>query len=114
MALDALNTTEVIEVMENFLNEKRPPENIRDKLDLSYRIENLSIFIYKIRPAWDNPNEFRHYDMAKTTYVKNKNIWKVYWMRGNLKWSAYKPPTVKTLKGFIDLVIEDEYGCFWD
>lgn len=113
MAFDALDTTEVIEVMENFINKKRPPEEIRNKLDLSYRIENQSIFIYTIRPAWDNPKQILHHDMAKATHVKSKDMWKVFWMRGNLKWSPYKPPTVKTLKEFTDLVIEDKYSCFW-
>jgi len=113
MALDALETTEVIEVMENFINEKRPPKELRKKLDLSYRIEKQSIYIYEIRPMWDNPSQVHNYEMAKATYVKNKDIWKVFWLRGNLKWSPYNPPTVKTLKEFVDLVIEDKYCCFW-
>jgi hypothetical protein len=113
MGLTALNTADVIEIMENFIDRKRPPEHIRHQLDLSYRIENQSIYIYEIRPVWDNPEQITHTDIAKTTYVKNKGVWKVYWMRGNLKWYPYDPPTVKTLKKFTDLVAEDEYGCFW-
>lgn len=112
MGLSALNTTDVIEVMENFIDKKRPPEHIRHKLDLSYRIENQS-FIYEIRPAWNNPEEIMHEDMAKATYAKAKDNWKVYWMRGNLKWYPYDPLTVETLQGFTDLVLEDKHGCFW-
>jgi hypothetical protein len=113
MSLSALNTADVIEVMENFIEENRPPEHIRDQLDISYRIDNQSIFIFEIRPQWDNSEKISHIDIAKTTYIKSKNVWRVYWMRGNLKWYPYDPPTVKTLKKFIDLVSEDTYGCFW-
>ena len=50
---------------------------------------------------------------AKATYVKIENIWKVYWMRGNLKWTFYEPrPTVKNLQAFTKLVDEDKYYCF--
>ena len=113
MGLDALKTIDVIEVMENFINKHRPPEDDRSKLDLSYRIEKQSILIFEIRPKWDKPESIIKCDFAKTTYVKNKNIWKIYWMRGNLKWFPYNPPTVKTLQKFTDLVSEDKYGCFW-
>jgi len=114
MGLDALKTTDVIEVMENFIERRRPPEEIRDKVDLAYRIENQSIFIYEIRPRWDNPNQKMYSDIAKATFVKNKNIWKIFWLRANLKWYPYEPkPTVKTLKQFINIVDEDKYGCFW-
>ena len=113
MGLDALNTADVIEVMENFIDQNRPPENVRHEVDLSYRIENQSIYVYEIRPLWNNPAEIIHSDIAKTTYVKSENVWKVYWMRGNLKWYPYDPPTVKTLKKFAELVSEDKKGCFW-
>lgn len=73
MGLNALNTTEIIEVMENFVDKKRPPEHIRHKLDLSYRIENQSVFIYEIRPSWNDPEEIMHSDIAKATYVKVKS-----------------------------------------
>ena len=41
MAIDILQTLDVIEAMENFIARKRPPENIRDKLDLSFKIEGI-------------------------------------------------------------------------
>jgi hypothetical protein len=40
MAIDALQSVEIIEAMENFVARNRPPANIRHKLDLSYKIEN--------------------------------------------------------------------------
>nr|WP_236587637.1 DUF3024 domain-containing protein [Marivirga aurantiaca] len=99
--------------MENFLEKRRPPEEIRDKLDISYKIIDQSIFIFEIRPRWNKPEEQMHIEIAKATYVKNKDIWKVYWKRADLKWHPYDPPTVKTLHEFTETVNNDEYGCFW-
>jgi hypothetical protein len=69
-----------------WLLDNRPPEEIRPQLDIGWRIERQSVFIYEIRPAWNNPSEIRHYDFAKATYVKMGNYWKVYWLRQDMKW----------------------------
>lgn len=114
MALDPLQTLDVIEAMENYLSRERPPEEIRKKLDFGYKIENQSIFILEIRPQWNNPNIIHECPVAKATFVKSKNKWKVFWMRGDLKWHSYSPkPTVKSVRDFTKLVEEDEYHCFW-
>jgi Protein of unknown function (DUF3024) len=114
MNLEPLKMVELIETLENYLTRVRPPEHIRPQLDIGYRIEDQSVFIFEIRPVWNNPKEIQHLDMAKTTFVIAKNEWKVFWMRGNLKWDSYKPkPVVKSLKEFIKLVEEDKNACFW-
>ena len=114
MAKDNLQTLEIIEVMENFLERNRPPENLRDKLDLGYEIVGQTVSIYEIRPRPDDSKEIMHSAIAKTTFVKTKNYWQVYWQRANLKWNIYQPnPSVKTIKEFVELVEGDKYGCFW-
>jgi hypothetical protein len=114
MPIDSLQSLEIIEIMENFLSAKRPPEDIRDRLDIGYRIDNQSIFIFEIRPRYQSPEEKVELDVAKTTYVKSKDLWKVYWKRGDLKWYPYDPqPTVKNLNAFARLVEEDSHACFW-
>ena len=85
MAKDNLRTLEIIEVMENFLERNRPPENLRDKLDLGYEIAGQTVSIYEIRPRPDNSKEIMHSAIAKTTFVRAKNYWQVYWQRANLK-----------------------------
>ena len=113
MALHLENTVDIIELMENWMERIRPPRDIRSDLDISYKIDNQSIILFEIRPSFGNPLELIEIPYAKTTYVKSENIWKVYWMRGNLKWTLYEPrPTVKTLKVFMKLVDEDKYFCF--
>ena len=52
--------------------------------------------------------------MAKATYVKKQNVWKVYWQRADLKWHRYDPdPEVPSLQAFLDLVDRDEHACFF-
>jgi hypothetical protein len=114
MPVDALHTVDIIEVMENFLSRKRPPEHIRNKLDLTYKIENQSIVIYQIREKFASPGQYIESPVAKATYIKSSNNWKVYWMRANLKWYSYDPkPIVKSLTDFVKLVEEDKHHCFW-
>ena len=113
MSIDVLQTLENIEILENFLNRIRPPEEIRQRLDIGYRIDNQSIIIYEERPVWNQPGEIRQGDFAKATYVKSNGIWKVFWLRANLKWDAYDPaPLVKSLQQFVKLVEEDKHNCF--
>jgi hypothetical protein len=114
MAMDNLHTLETIEAMENFIARKRPPEHIRHQLDIGYKIENQDIIVYEIRPQWNKPENILQHPFAKTTFVKAKNHWKVFWMRGNLKWDTYSPkPTVKTIREFVKLVEEDKHHCFF-
>lgn len=101
-------------LMNDFIERKRPPANIRKDLDISYRIENQSIYIYEIRPQWDNRSIIQNYDIAKTTYVATNKNWKILWMRKDLKWHMYEPdPIVDRIEEFIDIVEKDEYCCFW-
>lgn len=113
MAIDILKTVDIIEIMENYLEEVRPPEDIRNELDIGYKIEDQSVVLVEIRPIWNNPSEIREYGYAKATFNKSKNVWRIFWMPGNLKWLSYKgAPEVRTLKEFLKIVDEDKMGCF--
>lgn len=114
MAIDTLQTLEVIEAMENFIARERPPENIRHELDIGYKIEGQSIIVFEIRPQWNKPEIIRESPVAKTTFVKAKNHWKIFWMRADLKWHTYSPkPIVNKVREFTKLVEEDKHSCFW-
>ncbi len=113
MALKLEDTVEIIEVMENWMERIRPPLHIRSQLDIGYKIDNQNIIVFEIRPSFDNSDLIRELPYARAAYVKAENAWKIYWMRGNLKWSAYEPkPVAKSLKAFTRVVDEDEYHCF--
>jgi hypothetical protein len=114
MSIDLIKTAEVIEVLENYLDEIRPPEKMRSELDISYKIENKSVIIYEIRPRYDNPEIKIESDIARTTWVKVKGYWKIFWIRSDLRWHTYAPhPVAQTIQEFVDVVEQDKYGCFW-
>ncbi|MDN4502722.1 DUF3024 domain-containing protein [Alteromonadaceae bacterium BrNp21-10] len=97
-----------------FMAAKRPPVHIRKELDFGYRIEDQSVELYEIRPEWRNPENIMHLPFAKTTYIKTKKVWKIYWQRQDLKWHRYEPtPEVKYFEEFLAIVSEDENACFF-
>lgn len=93
---------------------RRPPAHIRAELDLECRIKGASVEVLEIRPQWDQPERKVERLIAKATYVKTKNHWRVFWQRRDLKWHRYGPsPEVGTLQAFAKLVAEDKYACFF-
>jgi len=101
-------------VLDCFIEEKRPPEHLRDKLDLHYKIEGQSVIFYERRPHWKIEGLFTESNIAKATYVRTKNLWKVYWMRADLKWHSYTPcAIVPSIEAFLEILKEDKHGCFW-
>ena len=103
-----------IEEIENYITYIRPPEEIRDQVDVAYRVIKQSVIIYEIRPDWQDSSIKLDIDIVKATFVKKDNVWKVYWIRQDLKWHLYKPnPVVQNLLEFVRLVEKDEFGCFW-
>ena len=101
-------------ILDGFLEIRRPPVHIRDKLDIGYRISGQSVEIFEIRPVWNDPERKIEPPIAKATYGKSRDHWKIFWMRADLKWHGYGPcPVVKTLDEFIKLVEEDSHCCFW-
>jgi hypothetical protein len=114
MSISLLQTLDVIEVMENFIQRERPPEELRDKVDLSFKIEGQSVIVYEIRAHFLKPGQFIESNIAKATFVKAKMCWKIFWQRANLKWESYKPaPEVSTLKDFVEIIKADTHSCFW-
>ena len=116
MAFDDLQLARVRREVDEFIERRRPPEKIRDEVDLVCRIDedDQSVVIYEIRPDWQDPDETVHTRVARMKYVKSRDVWKLYWMRRDLKWHKYPPsPEVRSLQEAIEIVDEDDNGCFW-
>lgn len=93
---------------------RRPPEKIRDKLDFGYSIKGQDIFLEEIRPIFRKPEELGRYPFAKIKYVKSNELWKIYWLRGNLKWHSYAPrPIVEELEVALEEIMKDSHHCFF-
>ena len=101
-------------LLDNFIEKHRPPVELRDQLDYGYAIEGRVVRIFEIRPFWLDQSEIIESAVARAKFVKSRSVWKVYWMRADLKWHPYDPQReVSSLAAFLELVEEDKYGCFW-
>lgn len=114
MALNDLERKRIERALSAYLEKRRPPPHIRPQLDIGYRLSGQSVELFEIRPMWKEPSKKMEHGIAKATYVRSRNEWKVYWLRRDLKWHAYEPhPTAKNIEEFLSVVEEDRYCCFF-
>lgn len=60
------------------------------------------------------PGEKQESPAAKATFVRSRRVWRVFWMRRDLKWHGYEPALeVDSIEEFCALVDEDAYACFF-
>lgn len=101
-------------LIRQFVESRRPSEDIRDQLDVGYTFTNNVLEIFTIRPMWNNPQEKIHEPVVKARYIKSSKTWKLYWMRASGKWEAYEPESeVKETDKMLKIIDEDAYHCFW-
>jgi hypothetical protein len=55
MAFTKTQIQEIEKAAAKFMYYHRPPLEIREKLDIGYRIEGQSVYVFEIRPGWDKP-----------------------------------------------------------
>lgn len=115
MALSEFETRRLEKAVGAFVERRRPAPHIRPQLDLAFRVWGQSVEIFEVRPKWRGaPGETMEHSVAKATYVRSREIWKVFWKRADLKWHAYPPaPQVGSIERFLALVDEDRDGCFF-
>ena len=114
MSFNELELKRIESTLAAYLQKRRPPVHIRPELDLGFRIAGHSVEIFEIRPAWRRPTEIIEEPVAKATFVKTREVWKVFWQRADLKWHSYAPvPTVGSIEKVLKLLDEDPHGCFW-
>jgi hypothetical protein len=115
MALSELETARIKRALTAFMEYRRPPPHIRPQLDLGFRISGQSVEIFEIRPVWrGKPGEKLEHGVAKATFVRSRGVWRVFWLRQDLKWHGYEPAAeVRTIEAFCKVVHEDAYCCFF-
>jgi Protein of unknown function (DUF3024) len=100
--------------LDAFMERRRPPPHIRDKLDFGYRITEQSIELFEIRPVWNDASRQQEQRFAKATFVRSRDQWHIFWQRADLKWHRYgKHPSAATLVKVLAVIDEDGYGCFF-
>ena len=101
-------------IIENFIEKKRPPVEIRDQLDIGYSYENGVLEVFEIRPFWKDQSKKLNIPVAKSKFIKSRNIWKIYWQRANGNWDPYEPQNeMRDLSEVLKIIEEDKHGCFW-
>ena len=114
MAISEFETKRIEKHVGAYVERRRPPPHIRQKVDISFRLTNQSVEIFEIRPDWQDPQIIREHPVGKATFVKKSKLWKVYWMRADQQWHRYDPtPSVNTIEDFLELLEADHNACFW-
>jgi hypothetical protein len=87
---------------------------LKDQLRFEYEIEKQNVIIFEVRPVWNKPTESLRLPMAKLSFIKSRNIWKLYWKRASGKWEQYKPKqSDKELSVLVQEIDKDTFGCFF-
>ncbi|MGE0315388.1 MAG: DUF3024 domain-containing protein [Lautropia sp.] len=114
MAFTETERTVNLQALKAFLGRRRPPEHILPELDIGYAIVGHTVDVFEIRPDWQDRTSTRHTPVARMRFVRTKGHWRLYWMRGDLKWHAYDPaPIHRSLASALQVVDEDVYCCFF-
>jgi hypothetical protein len=115
LALNDIELARVRRALDGFLEKRRPPPHIRPELDIGYRISGQSVEIFERRPVWRGaPGESSEHAFAKATYVRTREVWRIFWLRQDLKWHGYEPAAeVESIDAFCRVVDEDHYHCFF-
>ena len=114
MPLAEVQIRECLAAVGEFLCKRRPPPEIRDQVDIQANITGQELTIVTIRPAYDDPTRKCEYPLAKARWVQSQKIWKLYWMKGDLKWHAYpRFPESPSIAKLLEEVDQDPLCCFF-
>ena len=109
--MEVLNFDE--KIIANYIEAIRPPAEVRKSVDLGYSFTEKEVVLFEIRPSLIETNRLNHYPFVKAKYIKAHKHWKIYWMSATDKWELYgHTPTVRDLADFVQVVEDDEMGCF--
>ena len=112
MAFSELELARVHRIMTHYIARRRPRPEIRDQLDIGYVVEGQSVIIQEDRRMSDGSRLLE--PVAKATWVRTQKVWKVFWMRADLRGHSYEPlAQASTLEKVLEGVDADPYGCFW-
>ena len=86
----------------------------RDQLYIDFRLEDQVLYLFEVRPKWDDPDIKIEIMVARLRYIKKEAVWELYWQRQNMKWCLYEPNGISSeLTSLLMQVADDQYGCFW-
>ena len=114
MALPNAQIRECLRATGEFLSKRRPPVEMRDKVDCRADIKGQEVTIFSVRPAFNDPRRKVEHPFAKARWVETQQVWKLYWIRSDLKWHSYTPfPESTSIARLLEEVDRDPLGCFF-
>jgi hypothetical protein len=114
MALSEFEIKRIEKLVGKFVEGQQPVCHIRRQLEYTFRISKQSFEILEVRPQHNDPTKIQEIPIAKATYIKSRKLWKLYWMRADLKWHSYKPfPESSSLEKILEVIAQDRYNCFF-
>ncbi|OON35637.1 hypothetical protein BTJ39_22450 [Izhakiella australiensis] len=112
MAFNDIEYHAVLKEVEQFVESIRPPVHARNEFDIVFCIKDQTIEIAEERPVWQGkPGEKCLILSARISYVRSQKVWRLFWMRGNMKWELYEE--IPTLEAALNAIRADTHGCFF-
>jgi len=94
--------------------ENRVPDDLKNKIKLSYKIRGNDVNVIESRPHWQDNTIWSEMPIAKIRLNPDKHNWQLYWPRANGKWIKYAElRPCKTLKRILQEIDDDPYCVFW-
>lgn len=99
---------------DNFWSHRRPPLHLRDKVREGQRIQDRTIELFFVRPAFQRPGEWVEESIAKVQYMVHQGVWRIFWKRASGRWFRYQPcPEAPSLTEALHVIDSDPHGCFF-
>ena len=112
MAFSEFEQARYTKLLNQFIDDIRPPASIREKLDIRGKLAGQSIEIQEIRSRQNAPSQALTIPVARIRYIKTQKCWRLYWMRISEKWEKYDK--YEHLEFALHAIRQDVKGCFWE
>jgi hypothetical protein len=114
MAIPEAEMRACLKAAGEFIEKIRPPIEVREQLDFRADIKGSEVVIAEVRPSFQNKHEKREHPVAKAKWIGTQKVWRLFWLRADLKWHAYEPlPEARSISALLEEVRRDPHGCFF-
>jgi len=94
--------------------EERMPVHVRNELRLGFRITGHDVVLFEERPAFRPPHDWQQLPVAKFTYVRNRDVWRLFCQHRDLRWHRYeRRPSARAIEILLREVDSDPTGIFF-
>lgn len=117
MAFKQTELDEIAPKLKAFISNESPPA--QTGAQLAFCIDRQSVVLLEVRPDLQalmsgEGVKLNESPIAKATWVRSRQVWRVFWMPADGNWEAYvATPEVDTVDEFLDVLKEDELACFF-